>query len=479
MDGKRKNERVWHSAFRAYTESIVNHPNYTGLFYERVEKQTKAGNPTKGDVKWVVAGKSPKGKKRKAWWDNKCRSLGMKIAPGCYGVVSRKIHPTGKHTCQCCGKSLSIFYEYPNKQLHEKIKNILGIDYNRTDYTIGEIVDRFFDTQEKRDNLAKELKLPTSLSIDNLHKEIYKKFVDTQSKMFSPGVMSNCPDRFDGFHSDGLCCREHTDKGRNKENMKTYTQDRRAYEEWSDGNYNLANRLMGEYQKASPMVCPKCGKIAKMSADHIGPISLGFCHTTHFAPMCKSCNSSKNNRFTYEDVKTLLSLEKRGESVISWHANPIWDLVKTKIKNDDDAKRASLVMLVCHQNILNLFAVIYNKTGEQFLSQYLHPEYSLFDYRFENFSIEHPEKMTIKQTKCDSKNKTKNQQRYIRIAFESLKDFHAKNNRRKKCYLQTIDKDIADILTKITAKDYVAAESILKSAIAKLSKSIMEKEWID
>ena len=59
--------------------------------------------------------------------------------------------------------------------------------------------------------------------------------------------------RFNGFHSYALCCRTKFDKGRKRENMLTYGQDRRAYQEWSDGDYNLANRLMGEYKKQIPI----------------------------------------------------------------------------------------------------------------------------------------------------------------------------------------------------------------------------------
>ena len=47
--------------------------------------------------------------------------------------------------------------------------------------------------------------------------------------------MGNPPDRLDGFHSYNRCCRGTSDKGRFKENLKRYGDDRRAYENWSDG----------------------------------------------------------------------------------------------------------------------------------------------------------------------------------------------------------------------------------------------------
>ena len=47
--------------------------------------------------------------------------------------------------------------------------------------------------------------------------------------------------------------------------LKSYTKDRRAYEYWSDGN------IHGQPIYGSPF-------FNNISADHIGPISLGFVH---------------------------------------------------------------------------------------------------------------------------------------------------------------------------------------------------------
>lgn len=102
----------YHPNFDKYVEMIVNHPNYKGLYYDRRKD---------GRVNWVVTGKSEKGKLRQAWWDEKCKKLGVPIQKGCYAKVARMIHPTGKHVCQCCGKERSIFYEYPTLQWFVKI----------------------------------------------------------------------------------------------------------------------------------------------------------------------------------------------------------------------------------------------------------------------------------------------------------------------------------------------------------------------
>lgn len=112
-------DRSWHPNFVEYTERIVNNPAYKGLFYERGKD---------GRVKWVVAGKSVNGQKRQAWWGEKCKELGIPIQKGCYAIAARAIHPTKKHVCQCCGKSLSIEYEYPNKNTLTKINELLELD---------------------------------------------------------------------------------------------------------------------------------------------------------------------------------------------------------------------------------------------------------------------------------------------------------------------------------------------------------------
>ena len=69
------NKRVWHPDFLKYTEFIVRHENYNGLFYERGDDKR---------VKWVITGKSENGQQRRAWWDKQCKkheTLIHSIAP--------------------------------------------------------------------------------------------------------------------------------------------------------------------------------------------------------------------------------------------------------------------------------------------------------------------------------------------------------------------------------------------------------------
>lgn len=462
-------DRSWHPNFVEYTERIVNNPAYKGLFYERGKD---------GRVKWVVAGKSVNGQKRQAWWDEKCKELGIPIQKGCYAIAARAIHPTKKHVCQCCGKSLSIEYEYPNKNTLTKINELLELDIEQTEYTIGEIIDTFCDNVEWLKIMCSILHIPEFTDKSSAIQYVYSNLVAKQSGMLSPGAMSNPPDRFDGYHSDGLCCREHTDKGRHTDNMKTYTQDRRAFEEWSDGDYNLANRLMGEFHKDTNLYrCPICGEMRRVSADHIGPISLGFCHSKFFAPLCSPCNSSKNNRFYKSDVDQLIRLENEGNTVISWHSKYVWDTLKKEVHNDADAKRLSTIMSRSHQSVLTLFSMIYEATGEEFLMRYLHPEYSMFDIRFDNFDPTDLSKLVVIRKELDSKNKRKNQKRYIRIAFESLKEFKNKDNRRTVIDLEPYRMDIEDLILMIKNGNEDSADKYLRLIIDKIGEDIINTVW--
>lgn len=467
-------DRSWHPNFVDYTEFIVSHPIYSGLYYERgVDNR----------VKWVVTGKSKNGKKRQAWWDQKCRELGIPIQKGCYAIAARRIHPTKKHVCQICGREMSILYEYPTKTTSRALSKLLNVSYDDIRlHTLRDIVNEH-SSQIELEKIARYFKVPSPQSKEQLINLLYKLYVDTNSRKLSPGVMSNPPDRFDGFHSDGLCCREKTDTGRHDDNMKTYNQDRRAYEEWSDGDINLANRLMGEFRKCKKLyVCPKCDKLKKMSADHIGPISLGFCHSIYnFAPLCESCNSAKNNRFYADDVKKLIKLENEGRTIISWHSKYIWDKLKHQISNDEDSKRLSDVMATSHQNVLKLFAIINESSqyGADFLKRYLHPENCMYDYRFEEFDPFDLSKLKIIRKSLDSRNKRKNQERYIRVAFEALEQFGLKDNRRKFSYIddERFSRAKQLIITAVNNQQYDQADRLLRCLVDKLQEYIITKEY--
>lgn len=459
-------KRSWHPDFVAYMKFIVEHKNYKGIPEPYKED---------GSIRWVVSGNTKIGNERDKWWLQKIEELKVINKAD----VARAIHPKelgGLKPCQICGKKLSIFYVYPNANTLKKIEKIFGKKYTPFDRTITEILIE--QAQIKRNDvfeLTKELfDIPENLPQDI---DAFVSYIlENRVSKLSPGVMSNPPDRFEGFHTYNACCRSKEDTGRHKENLATYTQDRRAYEYWSEGDFNLANRLMGEYRKDKSLYkCPKCGNMRTMSADHIGPISLGFTHRPYFNPMCQPCNSGKNNRLTYSDVQQLLK-EEKAEQIISWHSKPIWDLLKNKIANDEDAVKLSRIMVTHLQNVLKLLSMVYTKTGEEFLMRYLKPDYAFVDYRFENFNPLDLSKLKIIRNPLDSKNKQKNSERYIRVSFETLNEFMKKGNRRVKGWNnKDLDKLIAETIKTIKKKDFEEADSLLKKSIEMLATQVAKQ----
>ena len=472
-----KNHRDWHPNHIAYIEKIVDNENYLGLPPPRRNKKNNR-------VVWMVANGSDEGQIRRAWWEQQCREHKLSVQKGNFAVVARIIHPDGQHVCQCCGKSLSIFYDYPSKptikKLQAKLEKFAQIGpVAPADYSIFEIIDSFCRNQVEINFVASILNLDPGASKEELKQQIKKKYAYGGTKKLSPGVMSDAPDRFDGFHSDGLCCRERTDIGRHPDNMKTYSQDRRAYEEWSEGDYKYANRVMGEFKKLKKSYrCPMCGKRRKMEPDHIGPISLGFCHNGLFTPLCGPCNSAKNNRFTKADVDKLKAFEESGIQVISWHSKPIWDLLKHRINDDESARLASSLMGEHHQNVLFAFAVIHKYKGTAFLKEkYLHPEYSQKEYVFEEFDPFHLDKLNYTPSIVNNTYTTSNQERYVRIAFESLEAFLKKENRRHEIHFDENNKILQEIISFANAGQYQDADNLLKETFTKLANYIVKHRW--
>lgn len=236
----------------------------------------------------------------------------------------------------------------------------------------------------------------------------------------SPGAMSNAPDRLDGYHSYNLCCRSESDRGRHKSNLLRYGEDRRAYENWSDGDWKAASWLMKEFQKHG------------VSADHLGPISLGFRHRPSFRPLSKAANSARNNRMTLGDVKVLIEEEKNQE-VISEHSRALWDLIKFRVYTESDALLVSKLMRENMHYVLSIFSVIAAKGYKNFLIRnFLHPEYANFSIKFNEFDPNTGYYREMIKAEGNKKQYKNNADRYIRISFESLLKYSSKTNRNLK-----------------------------------------------
>lgn len=414
----------WDPDFEDYMSFIKNHRNYEGM-----PEPTKSN----GGIRWVVTGNSKIGEKRREWWRSKAEENDISTNGHWLSKTAREIHPTGDKPCQICGKELSLHYVYPNKTTIKQLNKIedLEVSFEADEFLeITDIIDIVF---ENVNNARTELRSIFGIPEDKSSIEEFKGYVvnncgkNGSGKLkLSPGVMSNAPDRFDGFHTYNKCCRKKEDTGRHKENMQRYGQDRRAYENWAEGDFKAANRFMRKIS-GSNGDCVICGDETSIVPDHIGPISLGFKHRPRFQPMCESCNAAKNNRMYAQDVQKLVD----EEDVISFHAEPIWTKMKTSVSDDKEAKQLSKAMRINQHHFLELFYEIFDEGNIMFLTNYLNPQYAF--YKIKDFELSEDDNYKASEVikeKGNSKNYWNNAARYLAISFESLEEYHIKSNRK-------------------------------------------------
>lgn len=410
-----RQERKWHTKFNEYMQFIVKHQNY---------KEIPSPYKEDGSIRWVVAGNSSIGRGREAWWDSKREKLNVEKKPGWKALVARKIHPTGEKPCQICGRVMSLDYIYPNKTCPYHKDTLAPCNKEKCDY---------FKKESKCSHLG-------------------------------PGAMSDAPDRFDGFHTYNRCCRSREDTGRHADNLRKYGEDRRVYEFWVEGDWKTASWLMKLYSKSG------------VSADHIGPISLGFCHRPKFRPMTKRENIAKGNRMTHEDVQELIKDEESGEQVVSWHSSFIWKKIEHLVKNDSDAEKLSNLMRKNLHKILSIFYIIHSKGFDSFLIRgFLHPEYALFQPIFENFD---PKTGTcsISRKKVNRTEHRRNAERYIRKSFEELEKYQLKDNRKITSTLGIEASEfIKDVLTSLNEGDENLARKNLAKVFEVMAGEALEK----
>jgi len=443
-----RQDRNWHPNFIEYMNFIVKHPNYRGMPY--LYKKD-------GSIRWVVTGRSKIGQARARWWDQKREELGIPREGPWMSTVARLIHPTGEKPCQICGRYMKLDYVYPTKQTISRLNSIPGITFKfrYEDFlTIEECCNKLCESlgeSETLNWLAKIFDIPSHIAKS---KEDYLNFIEENRKTrLSPGAMSNPPDRLDGFHTYNICCRSTQDLGRHVENLAIYGEDRRAYEHWCDGDWKATAWLMRKIRGTGK--CVLCGREGRLTADHLGPISLGFSLRPKLRPVCKHCNSARNYRMSFNDVKALIAEEERGEQVISWHSKYIWDKLKNLVKTDEDAKKLSHLMRRNMHHVLIILSDISAAGFRDFLiKNFLHPEYAYFYIRFEDFN---PTTGTYKRMiKIPGRKKQyeRNAERYIRIAFESLEKYQKKENRRIEPWRsKDVDKALASAIESLKKGD--------------------------
>ena len=327
--------------FIDYMHMIADHPHYSGL--------PGSINPNTGRVRWQTSNSPKTGlyefyEERFQWWVDKADELGL---PGegksddRFVIAARLINPTQMRPCLFCGIEFNVGYLYLNKNLANRFRKAFGDD----DFVKGQPIDEamslanFLSPSTVEDfilNLFPERK--AAFQEFGVTARAFDKTVHIRSNWLTPGFMGNCPYRMDGLHDYANPCghRSSKDTGRHDANMRTYNHDRRAFEWWAGGDWNLADAL---YNSAGPGACEICqNEVPKVSPDHVGPLACGFKHTPYFAPLCRSCNSSKNRFMTHDDIKKLIEIESSTEeSMASFHIQPYWDREKYKVSNDREA----------------------------------------------------------------------------------------------------------------------------------------------
>lgn len=453
--------------YKNYQEMIVKSENYQGIPYKR-----KAN----GEIVWLATKTSKIGAARIEWLKNIAIKLGINTKKnGWCAKTLFIIHPTKSKPCQICGRELSIDYRYLSQNLIKSVNKIFSIDYELTIITdiedlINILEENGYNYESIEEFMIKRFSLDSkeieSIRVDGLANILIKKCREGNCKLLGPGAMSNFPDRLCGYHSYNRCCRGLEDKGRSKENMKQYNKDRRAYEYWSDGNICSANAFMkSEYFNG-------------VSADHIGPISLGFKHESIFMePATIAYNSAKRDRISFNDIKKLISLEnKYNEISMSWFGEKLWKYIKDNYKNLTEDKIRDALKLNIHNYIEILYSIKkHSKNGENFLARYLiKPKEAYFNYSYKHNSNG---EIIEQHVKAHTDLYDKEIKRLYRVSFTALKDYHKKSASNRKLKLRLDDQDskiLNNIVELIDDENYSVAYKEFKEFIYSKENKIIE-----
>ncbi len=432
--------QVWHPEFIKYMGSIAQDAAYEGMPDAFVEG---------GKIQWEAPSNRKSGKyknthhKRRSWWRRKAGALGVPPSSSEWiSQAAKRLHPTKVKPCKRCGRIMDIRYAYPNSQLIHRVKRLLYVTKDflldpleHISSLVTRLVERYGD-QVFRDlpsllstSSIKPPNLPPSLADWLIW--IEREYIPREPELLSPGAMSNAPDRFDGFHSFNRCCRSKADTGRHPTNLQTYATDRRVFEYWSDGDWIAADRLIGQIRATLSKEPCREGHPGPCSADHIGPLSLGFTHRPEFQFLCKSCNSAKNNRMSLNDVRLLRTIETRGDQVASWHTQAVWDQLKERVIDDETALRLSKVMRDNRHAFMRVLQRIAQRGHFAFLATLLNLAYADHEVTFSNLHVvDHVTRYDQESRKPrETKYAIEQKARRCRIAFESLRYYFTKANR--------------------------------------------------
>lgn len=423
--------RQWKGEFVGYMQKIVTHPNFAGM---------PDAIDDKNQIRWNAPSNRPPGRwqdlrdRRLMWWSKKAAEVGIETRGEWISKVAKAIHPFKEKPCQTCGRTMSLNYVYPTRLTIIRLNRALPkkFELNYEDFlTIYEVVPLLTkQLGEKAYSLMISIFPGLKDAVkteEGFVRHLSEVIVPSSPRgRLSPGAMSNAPDRLDGFHTYNLCCRHKQDTGRATENLRTYSDDRRAFEFWCEGDWAAANLLM---TMGAVGTCPECGRVEQMSADHVGPISLGFVHMPWFKPLCSSCNSSKGNRLSHSDVRALIAREASGERVASLQIQALWDACKNRVNSDDAATKLSKLLRINQHYYLLLLKEIYDTKHPEILLPLLGVELAEEKVEFEGLDTTNYTFKSLKRTRRADTYSQSKAARMIRIAFDSLDDYSSKEKR--------------------------------------------------
>lgn len=431
--------------FKVYMEEIANSPVYEGMPDLRWDD---------GSVQWETPSNRTGGKfrdshdRRLQWWRDKAASIGISTSENEWiSKTAKVIHPTKHRPCKVCGRVMDIRYCYFSFSLRRRIQKLPyfrgDIELNDLTYIFDFVPQfiRLYGDQALRDLprllSCKQVPRPPALKTDAEWLEwLERVYIPAEPSLLSPGVMSNAPDRLDGFHTFNRCCRPTADKGRSKANLALYSTDRRAFEHWVDGNWVAANMLMGLINSNPKLKLEYClngegeNHPRPCSADHIGPVSLGFAHRPEFQLLCKPCNSAKNNRLYYSDVLNLCRAERSGETVTSWYMDELWSLLRTRPTDKETTLRLYRILRDNRHNAMMTLAGYIEAGHYLFPYTFLNLGYADYNYEIKGFRVDnHIVTADIRRAPSTLEYVREQKARRVRVAFSSLIEYSAKESR--------------------------------------------------
>lgn len=435
--------KPWHPEFVKFIEEMAAHPTYAGM-PDAVDEN--------GKVQWESPSNRRGGKyqhthaKRSEWWKKKAKSIGVSSNESEWiSRVAKRIHPFERKPCRNCGMWLYRDYRYLQKlTVREFSSRFPDLEFSRTTSifdAVNLIHRNYGDSGVKfvADFLSiKSISIPRGArgSVEDFMTFLEDVYVPADTAIKSklgPGAMCNPPDRFDGYHHYNRCCRGTADPGRRRENLSTYSTDRRVFQHWCGGDWIAADRLMGQFSTVFKDHECRIGGCSESgtSPDHIGPVSLGFAHRPKFALMCGSHNSSKNNRMTLFDVEMLRKEIEEGSEVLSWQSLHIWNKLSELVVDEETALRLSKIMRDNQRIAMDMLCQLRNRGCLAYLTTFLELDCARWDVRFLNISAKDGVSTfdEVEFKPRTSKQAEKQIERRMRVAFESLEDYSKKSNR--------------------------------------------------